>query len=123
MHISEENISRNPKFFWSFFNAVRSSSSGPSCMYYDNCALNDGLSIANSFAEFFKSAYDDGDGHPCEFQYENVTDISQIRLEISDVFKSIESLSVNGTPGVDGIPPIFIKSCFLHYVQNSMVTV
>ena len=105
--------SNDIKSFWSFINNQRKPHKLPNVMHLDNASATDTLSIANLFASFFGSVYT---SHPevspgVTFNHSTQTQFSNININIGDIFNKINSLRVSKGPGIDGIPPILLKSC------------
>lgn len=106
-----------PKNFWNYVNDKRKSNSYPSSMYLDNSISDDPAEIANMFATFFNSAYQE----PIQ---NNSQDLSHIpaneevlhnmnitREEIEDVMNNIDT---NKGAGPDIIHPRFLKETSHH---------
>lgn len=104
-------ISRNPKSFWNFVNAMRSDNRLPNSVTYGDEVFGDSGSIACAFGNFFESVYAPIKTINSDYNYEDAVAVSSLKISISEVFESIQSLSLGSGAGVDGIPPVFFKNC------------
>jgi len=107
---TESAINNDPKIFWSFVNASKTVKS-PSYISSDNRIINDNTDIANSFADFFESAYrhDVADCGISELIHD--LDITALDIGISEIFIYLNRLNLNSSAGLDGIPSVFLRSC------------
>lgn len=111
MRSTESAISRDAKVFWSFVNNIRNKNSSPSCIRAGNVLVEDDLAIANSFADYFESVYARDSSTRVDFAYESDLNLTNIDIGIGEVFAYVNGLDTGASPGIDGIPPIFFKSC------------
>lgn len=111
---AEQNIRKNPKFFWKYVAGKRGNSGIPSSVYYKNVSTSDPLEICKLFSHFFQSVYE-----PSTFDinkwvqpesYNNSSEIiNDIHISSSKILNALKSLDISKGPGPDGIPPLFFK--------------
>ena len=112
----ENNITKNPKCFWSYTKSKRqNNSSFPNDMTDGVNNANGGKDISNLFAKYFSSI--------CKsplniigqsFQKTPVNalnTISNIKISREEIIKALNGLDYRKGSGSDDIPPQFIKKC------------
>lgn len=111
----ESHITNNPKSFWLFFNAKKTSNGIPKSMIHGQLSANEEQDVANLFAMYFSSIYEDSTTPDDSSRFldgiHDIVDIGAIHLEVSEVFEAINGLDVTKGPGYDLIPPTFIRNC------------
>jgi cell shape-determining protein MreC len=51
------NVKTNPKYFWSFLNSIKKSTSIPDVMNYNGSILKDPKDIVDKFADYFSKSF------------------------------------------------------------------
>ncbi|XP_075158154.1 uncharacterized protein LOC142231432 [Haematobia irritans] len=112
---TESAILTNPKSFWLFFNSKRKLNGIPQTMTLGTTQASGKDKIAELFSVYFSSVYEIiTSSHTSTSYLENVdaiTDLGILQLTVSDVLHAIYELDVNTSPGLDLIPPSFIRNC------------
>ena len=109
---TEASIPLNIKTFWKFINSKRSAHGLPGSMYLGDTTSSDNSEIADMFASFFESVYLAAcPNYVASAGTDSPLDLSDLSVSIGEVLDEIDNLSIYKGPGVDGIPPIFIKNC------------
>jgi len=103
-------INNNPRAFWSFIKTTKAVKS-PSYINTDNGIINNNFDIANCFADFFESAYRHSDADCNELELVHDLNLMGMDITISEIFTYLNRLNLFSSPGLDGIPPVFFKSC------------
>lgn len=112
---TEDNIKNEPKKFWSYLSNKRKHKCTPLNMKFQDELLDNGNTIVEGFAEFFKKAYasDVDDGAFAELLrgdiVNSVLNINFVTDE--DILRSIKKLKSNMTMGPDNIPALLIRDC------------
>ena len=106
----EANSARNPKYFWSFVNKLKSSNRLPSSLFLRDSIATCDSEITTLFANHFSSAY----SNPAlvdlaESDCDIVLDI--ITVTASDVNSVIHSLDDSVKSDPDLVPPYLLKRC------------
>lgn len=104
----ENQLTVNPKYFWSYINNIRKSRGYPAAMFFGDTKSTDPQIICNLFADFFQSVYSVFD----EVQNDNIS-CSDVPMNIGIPFIShediLDALSDFGQgSGEDGIPAIIL---------------
>lgn len=107
----ESLIPTYTKAFWAFVKSKKNTSVIPQCMHLANVTVDTGSSIANLFADYFRSVYTTSTlvTHS-DCKRDGPTDISALAISILDIKLRLATLDVNKGPGDDSIPPIFITN-------------
>ncbi|XP_026826500.1 uncharacterized protein LOC113562189 [Ooceraea biroi] len=121
---TENSIPNNINNFWNFINTITNKGSSPPYVYRDGVHTSDEIATANHFADFFESVYNnnsitcgasngsiliDMTGH--DVGVKTNSEVISIDISIGEVFTQINRMKSSSSPGSDGIPSIFIKSC------------
>ena len=124
----EFNIFKNVKCFWNHVNNLRKNKSNISHIEYLNYSSSNNITIANVFANYFKSTY----SSDCYDASMDMDDYNLCNLDASisvqEIYNAIKNLKISGSPGPDGIPSIFIKNLAeqlltpLNYLFNKSIT-
>ncbi|CAH2094536.1 unnamed protein product [Euphydryas editha] len=113
---TEQRISRDPKYFWSYVKQKRGGTSSiPAVITEGTRKYSNGDDICNLFATHFSSSYMNpnkiipasvyGDLNCC------CQALGMISVDREQIIKLLKSIDVSKGAGSDGIPPIFIVSC------------
>lgn len=110
----ENNISSNPKNFWSHVKSSNTSQGIPKCMYFEELKASNGTEIANLFSKYFSSVFSKP-SDPLTLDPTDVgnhtSNISNIEVTREIVLKYLKEIDTNKGAGPDEIPSIFIKQC------------
>lgn len=104
----------NIKSFWKFINAKKKIHGLPNCMCYRDAKSDNGLVIANMFADYFNSTYTTNNNFNPDmidksfFSNYNLN-LVNLQVSVDEVFNSLQSLNTNKSAGPDGISPYFLK--------------
>jgi hypothetical protein len=111
----ENNMSRDPKTFWSYVKSRRGGSQYPKQLTYQNNTFADGASICANFNLYFQSMFSEAVAWsgPSESVIDDdpVDILSRISVSQSGVEKLLRTLDVSKGSGCDGVPPLFLKMC------------
>ncbi|GBN10496.1 hypothetical protein AVEN_191969-1 [Araneus ventricosus] len=109
---TENNLSADPKTFWSYFKNKNINSSDS--LFYNNVRYENYDDSANAFADYFSSVFKpstDFSGND-ECKSNCVGDIVKIEsITYDDVVLAIRELKSSLTVAVDNIPSFVIKGC------------
>jgi hypothetical protein len=109
------SIKANPKYFWSFVNSIKKSTSIPDVMNYDGSILKDPKDIVDKFAGYFSKSFmvnnknQQSNQRPTELVNKNVLYLNDISDD--DVQKAIKKLKNSQTAGPDQIPSFLLCDC------------
>lgn len=113
----QNNVIKNPKYFWSYIKAKSHNKSHiPQCMKLKNKEASDGQSIANLFCEHFASIYKKPQKFD-EYNYNffnepfDARHLSHLYILEPEIEKRLKCLNASKGCGSDGIPPIFLMRC------------
>jgi hypothetical protein len=113
----EDNLSKNPKHFWSYIKSKRGvSNSYPSVISDGIHTAENEVDMCQLFASYFASGYNDTQ---LDADQPNVLaignshndNLSVLKFTSSQVLKNLKNLDDTKSPGFDNVPPFFIKSC------------
>lgn len=113
----ENEIGKNPKYFWTHLKNLRKFKSAyPPVMTYNGVKARSVDSICDLFAENFSTVYENDNADVGEFPSVGVTSnepssIMTIELTREMVYKKLKRLDLNKGPGPDGVPPLFLSRC------------
>ena len=113
----QNQLKRNPKQFWSFFNEKRKESGLPSLMFLGDSSSNCPQNTCNLFARQFASVFTNStvSVHETEaalrFVPENVCDINVTGFSEVEVQSAMKKLKPSAAAGPDGIPSLVLKNC------------
>lgn len=109
----ENNITSNPKLFWKFVNAKRSSSRIPGSMKMHDVTLEKPSDIVQAFADSFSdvftrhtsvtSNHDNSDFNSCSFNIGYFT--------TPEVLRALNKLKATMVSGHDGLPSFLLHDC------------
>ncbi|XP_063931190.1 uncharacterized protein LOC135143240 [Zophobas morio] len=115
MHNVSANVKNDPKRFWGFIKAKNNISSVPTTMSYKENALNSPQNIVETFADFFKTAFNISNSvQNSDYNSSNDPSIDYLNIENFDeeiVFKAMRKLKPTMTAGPDLIPSFLVKDC------------
>lgn len=98
----------NSNLFWEFVNSARQFNPLPEHINYNGRSINDNNEIANCFADFFEAVYVHHPNSHLNFSYANVLDgVSNLSIDIGEIFREVDSLGLNKGPGYDTIYILF----------------
>lgn len=108
----QSNLKQNPSSFWSFVRAQKSSKRTPCNVEYKGQTASSAKEAANLFANFFQSVFRDS-SPAARFHHLPSYDVNlpAFRFSAGEVLELLHCLDASKGPGVDGLPPSFIKSC------------
>ena len=116
----ENNLIKNPKYFFSFIKSLRNKNSNyPTVMYLNNVKASTSDGISNLFAHHFASVYENkiDNNVPIKTITEDLNYIhcneiiNKITFTEDIVLKKLKLLKVDKGCGPDNIPPIFLFNC------------
>ena len=113
----QTNLNHNTKIFYSFINSKSQNSKSyfPKCMNFGDTCSSKPKDIANMFANFFKSVYNQDVIDPNMTlglsSVNNNIDLHDIDISIDEVKNKLLSLKSSFNPGPDGIPSFFLTQC------------
>jgi hypothetical protein len=114
----ENNISKNPKQFWTFVKSRSNSFGIPSSVRYGNDIMNSGIDICNAFSEYFKTSFlDPGTSTTgnslCNVQEctDSVSHIAGISVDNALVTKLLLNLDPSKSAGPDQVPALYYINC------------
>lgn len=111
-----QNVSSCPKNFWDFINMKRKTSGFPSVMTLNNNSSNDSKTIANMFAEFFKTTFSNKSYDNSNYPYDiSSSDIADPIINQELVLQALYGLKVSFKAGPDSIPS-YILYTFRHFL-------
>jgi exonuclease III len=108
-----DNISNQPKKFWSFIKANSKSRGLPQFLYNTNGEEeSDFNSMANIFNNFFQSIFSCNDNIPTPpIISTNDPLLDHISITENEVLKELNKLNPSKAPGPDGLPTRVLKEC------------
>ena len=108
----EYNLSSNPKSFWAYVNSKRTSSSMPNSFTHNDNILDNPEHMANSFANFLRSAYVRS-SRSINFSADPIDNINIATPEIIEkhIVNAFKKIKPKFTAGPDGLPAFFLKDC------------
>lgn len=114
----ELEILNNSKKFWNYVsNKKRSNASIPRVLHYGDSVAEDGKSVSNLFATFFKSVYLTGNtGRNLSYPMSEAAN-DNILVSENEISELIKTLDIKKSAGPDGVPPLFIKYCVRHLTK------
>lgn len=114
---AEENITKDPKAFWSYVKSKKLSASIPSRLNLKDITAEGGQAVCDLFADYFHSVYEPADplGTSCDDSVvKQVCAIGSVCIDADLVSKYLKRLDPSKGAGPDGIPPLFITECANH---------
>lgn len=112
---SQHNVRQNSRYFWKYVSLKRGSEDRvPDRVFFNDRIAYNGVDICNLFADFFGSVYLPTDGVGVDIAGDLVVErevFSGINLDVPSVVKRLSSVKNNISPGPDGLPASFLKSC------------
>lgn len=90
---------------------MRKASNLPSEIYLYDKKVTSSQEIADLFVSHFESVYSSDSIVPPDFHFDHSFHLSNIKNCIADIFMKLFNLNTSKGAGIDGIPPIFFKSC------------
>ena len=114
------DLRNNPKSFWRFVSANKSSLNLPKSMSFLNHTSVDEETKCDLFADFFQTTYERHDmdiNSNIGRSLDTLFDINDIIPTTDEIVKGLSSLDPAKKPGPDGIPNTFLGS-----IRNSIIT-
>lgn len=112
---SENKITENPKYFWSFVKSKNSNSVIPERMIYKGESITNGNEVCEAFNNYFNSVFispqDTITKDPPLNSSETTVEMSSININYDSVFKELKHVNIHKGAGSDEIHPIFISIC------------
>lgn len=107
----ESAMKNDSSSFWNFVNSRSGNYDLPGCMIYNEQSSENTLQIANFFADFFSSVYNENTGCDIDFKDTHNVSLGAIKISEMEVFNAISNLSDNLSMGPDNVSVLFLKSC------------
>lgn len=115
----EDDLTMNPKLFWTYVKSKRGGSSTyPASMTDGIRTSSDGTEICEFFASYFSSVYSPVQG---DYNLQTANNLSNLQnysscltnptIDHETIYKKLKNLDCSKGAGPDGIPPIFICEC------------
>ncbi|XP_011859251.1 PREDICTED: RNA-directed DNA polymerase from mobile element jockey-like [Vollenhovia emeryi] len=120
INTTECTLANDPNLFWKFIKNVKTAEPRASHILHENRLLDDKVTIANCFADYFESVYtSSGTDSACRvnLNLNHSLDLLSLDITIGEVYKEIDNLSLSCTAGADGIPALFLKSCIFVFAR------
>lgn len=111
INVSEDNINRNPKYFWTFVKSKKSNNDIPNTITYKGDSLYEGSQICNAFNDYFHSVFISSNDSTLDHSSGSVADIDSVKIDEKCVLSELRKLNIYTSAGSDGIHPLFIKQC------------
>ena len=113
---TENNLTTNPKKFWSFIRQKKGQSFLPGIMRdSSNNTFENGLDIVNAFRNYFQSVYIESSSNNLPTNNYIQTNasgaINVTRISEEEICRAFCKFSASNTCGNDGIPAFLIKDC------------
>ena len=113
-NLSEE-VSDNPKRFWSFFRSKTKVKSVPQLVSDGDSSSSDLHDKVGMFNKYFQSVFEDKSDELELPEMQNLVpnqpNLSTLHLTVNDVFKVISALKVGKACGPDNLSPRILKEC------------
>src|SRR5579872_512265 len=117
----ENNISKDPRKFWAYANNKRRNSDISYKFQLDDKNYDNDQSIADGFAEYFKSVYSTKTDNiayspSCDYNLDtfSIRNISNLEVE-----EAIRCLKPKTSAGIDGLPGYFFKA-YMHILSEPL---
>mgnify|MGYP005984935793 CR=1 FL=1 len=113
---TENDILSNSKSFWSYIRSKKDSNTVPKVMYLSNNQAQSPSEIANLFASYFQSVYKRHNytqNNSTKSNHIQPLDMNSVHISQEDIIKKLTTFDNSSSPGPDGIPTLFVKSCSL----------
>lgn len=114
IELSEDNINKNPKLFWSFVKSKKSTGDFPANMSYNDRIISTGSEICDAFNHYFHSVFilSSAERQPVSIgSHQSVLDINSIDINTSRVLSELKHVNIQKGAGSDNIHPILIRTC------------
>jgi hypothetical protein len=125
----EQQLTHDPRCFWSFVNHKRKSSTIPSVMQLDEVEYSTPYTIANAFLSYFEKNF--SSPSMTDFQFNNPCNNNYIHLpsiSTGDILTHLLKLKPSSASGDDALPGFILKDCAqilvttLHFLYNLILT-
>jgi hypothetical protein len=125
----EQQLTHDPRCFWSFVNHKRKSSTIPSVMQLDEVEYSTPHTIANAFLSYFEKNF--SSPSMTDFQFNNPCNNNYIHLpsiSTDDILRHLLKLKPSSASGDDALPGFILKDCAqilvtpLHFLYNLILT-
>lgn len=110
----ENTINHDVKHFWKHVKSMKKNEVGiPGTMNHKQRSSSNIKEIVDMFADFFKDVFEPGisDEQIPEFNSDINLQLSNIKINLTDITNYIKTLEPKLSSGPDQIPPILIKNC------------
>ena len=109
----EDDIINEPTAFWNFMKNKKSTNKMPSTFVYNGREIQNGQEIADTFAEFFKSTFDNSKINPPFTGYFQLNSdlVSLNEISKDDIIEAINKLKPKKSLGPDNVPSYILKGC------------
>ncbi|XP_075167423.1 uncharacterized protein LOC142239520 [Haematobia irritans] len=109
----QNRIKDNPKSFWQYIDSKKSFSEYPSSMHLGDIIVNDSVDLANLFATFFASNFNEEVHYDDSTSYldlvDDCLDFGFIQINESDILDAIASLKASRKFDVDGLSAFLLQ--------------
>lgn len=111
---SEEQITKNPRYFWSFIKSKQGSHNIPAYMTFNDKSSTDAETISNMFNDYFNSVFEchnticSADPLVCGSNFSSIS-LSSVEITQCAVAKSFKQVDINKGAGFDNVHPIVIR--------------
>jgi hypothetical protein len=108
----EQQLTHDPRCFWSFVNHKRKSSTIPSVMQLDEVEYSTPHTIANAFPSYFEKNF--SSPSMTDFQFNNPCNNNYIHLpsiSTDDILRHLLKLKPSSASGDDALPGFILKDC------------
>ncbi|KAK9496777.1 hypothetical protein O3M35_012971 [Rhynocoris fuscipes] len=108
----ESNIHYDINHFWKFTSKIKSDKNNlPKVMFLDNQCCDNDCDIANLFATYFSSIFNNNSINCNKPSFNSSLSISNIIIDISSLLNKLVSIKSSTSPSFDGIPSCLLKNC------------
>lgn len=108
----ESDLVLNIKSFWRYTKTQRITNNIPSSLFLNDRVATTGREIAELFADYFSSVYDNTNTpqYTADFPSSSYC-ITNFKIMEGHVLEKLRNIDLSKGAGPDGIPPIFIRLC------------
>lgn len=105
----ETHITRDPRFFWNYFNSLQTPDKIPTNLTYNDKTSENTKESSNLFMEFFQSHYKHDKDPPKTANYHS--NQNQLSITAENVLSAIKDSNCSYENRIDGIPSVLLKNC------------